>query len=62
LGGYNHWTGVAGLTQTANYTSFSAEQKLNILIHSLTLLTLLPAASFLEFPKIMCTFTFGGYG
>ena len=40
---YNHWT-----TQTAKYTSFRAEQKLNVLIHSLTLLTLLPTVSFLE--------------
>ena len=48
--GYNHWTGLldwtTGLTQTAKYTSFSAEQKLNVLIHSVTSLTLLPTASF----------------
>ena len=38
VGEYNHWTGLldwtTGLTQTAKYTSFSAEQKLNVLIHS----------------------------
>ena len=37
-GEYNHWNGLldwtTGLTQTAKYTSFSAEQKLNVLIHS----------------------------
>ena len=45
-GGYNHWTELLDwttrLTQTAKYNSFSAEQKLNILIPSVTLLTLLP--------------------
>jgi len=34
--GLDYWT--TGLTQTAKHTSFSAEQKLNILIHSLKLL------------------------
>jgi len=55
-GGYNHWTGLqdwtTGLTQTAKYTSFSVEQKLKVLISSVTLLTLLPTASFLEFPEV----------
>ena len=41
------WT--TGLTQTAKYNSFSAELKLNFLISSVTSLTLLPTASFLEF-------------
>ena len=44
------WT--IGLTQTAKHTSFSAEQKLNILIHSVTSLTLLPTTSFLEFLEV----------
>jgi len=44
------WT--TGLNQTAKYNSFSAEQKVNILIPSVTLLTLLPPASFLEFPEV----------
>jgi len=44
------WT--TGLNQTAKYNSFSAEQKVNILIPSVTLLTLLPTASFLEFPEV----------
>ena len=49
-----------GLTQTAKYTSFSAEQKLNVLIPSITLL---PTESILEFQrsKVTYTFTFGGY-
>ena len=42
----------SGLTQTAKYTSLSAEQKLNILIPSVTSLTLLPTASFLEFLEV----------
>ena len=44
------WT--TGLTQTAKYNSFSAEQKLNVLISSVTSLTLLPTGSFLEFPEV----------
>jgi len=44
------WT--TGLTQTAKFTLFSAEQKLNILIHSVTLLSLLPTISFLEFLEV----------
>jgi len=62
-GGYNHWTGLldwttglldwtTGLTQTAKYNLFSAEQKLNVLISSVTSLTLLPTGSFLEFPEV----------
>ena len=62
-GGYNHWTGLldwttglldwtTGLTQTAKYNSFSAKQKLNVLIPSVTSLTLLPTSSSLEFPEI----------
>jgi len=35
--GLDYWTrlldSTTGLTQTAKYTSFSAEQKLNVLIH-----------------------------
>jgi len=54
--GYNHWTGLldrtTGLTQTAKYNSFSAEQKLNFLVSSVTLLTLLSVASFLEFLEV----------
>ena len=50
-GGYNHWTGLLdwtiGLTRIAKYTLFGAE-----LIHSVTLLTLLPTASFLEFLEV----------
>jgi len=49
--GYNHWTGLldwtTGLTQIAKYTLFSAER-----IHSVTLLTLLPTASFLELLEV----------
>ena len=41
-----------GLTQTAKYTLFSVEQKLNILIHSVTSLSLLPTISFLEFLEV----------
>ena len=68
-GEYNHWTGLldwtTGLTQTAKYTSFSAEQKLNVLIPSVTSLTLLPTVSF-QRTKVMCIFnynkfTFGGF-
>jgi len=44
------WT--TGLTQTAKYNSFSAEQKVNVLIPSVTSLTLLPTASFLEFSEV----------
>ena len=44
--GLDYWT--TGLTQTAKYISFSAEQKLNILIHSVTLLP----SVFLEFLEI----------
>jgi len=51
--GLDYWTGLldwtTGLTQTAKYILFSAEQKVNVLIPSVTLLTLLPTASFLEF-------------
>jgi len=52
----DYWTGLldwtTALTQTAKYPSFSAEQKLNILIPSVTSLTLLPTASILEFPEV----------
>jgi len=56
----------SGLTQTTKYTSFSAEQKLNVLIPSVTLLTLLSTASFLEFLEVksrayLISLTFGGY-
>jgi len=44
------WT--TGLTQSVKYNSFSAEQKLNFLISSVTSLTLLPTASFLEFLEV----------
>jgi len=54
--GLDYWTGLldwtTGLTQTAKYNSFSAKQKLNILIPSVTLLTLLPTSSSLEFPEV----------
>jgi len=54
--GLDYWTGLldwtTGLTQTAKYNSFSAEQKLNVLISSVTSLTLLPTGSFLEFPEV----------
>ena len=46
--GLDYWTGLlnwtTGLTQTAKYNSFSAEQKSNVLIPSVNLLTLLPTA------------------
>jgi len=59
-GGYNHWTGLLDWTTgldywthpTAKYNSFSTEQKLNFLISSVTSLTLLPTASFLEFLEV----------
>ena len=54
--GLDYWTGLldwtTGLTQTAKYNSFSAEQKLNVLIPSVTSLTLLPTGSFLLFPEV----------
>jgi len=61
--GLDYWTGLldwttglldwtTGLTRTAKYNSFSAEQKLNVLISSVTSLTLLPTGSFLEFPEV----------
>jgi len=54
--GLDYWNGLLGwtigLTQTAKYNSFSAEQKLNVLISSVTSLTLLPTASFLEFLEV----------
>ena len=58
MGGYNHWTGLldwtAGLTQTAKYTSFSAQliQNIHVLIPSVTSLTLIPTASFLEYLEV----------
>jgi len=48
-GGYNHWTGLLDSPKLQNTPSFSAEQKLNVLIPSVTSLTLLPTASFLDF-------------
>ena len=51
-GGYNDWTGLLDSTQTAKYNSFSAEQKLKLLISSVTSLTLLPMESFLEFLEV----------
>ena len=61
--GLDYWTGLldwttglldwtTGLTQTVKYNSFSAEQKLNFLISSVTSLTLLSTASFLEFLEV----------
>jgi len=58
--GLDYWTGLldwttglldwtTGLTQTSKYNSFSAEQKLNVLISSVTSLTLLPTW---EFPEV----------
>ena len=44
------WT--TGLTQTAKYNLFSAEQKLTFLISSVTSLTLLHTVSFLEFLEV----------
>ena len=43
---------VLRLVQTTKYTSFSAEQKLNVLIYSVTLLTLFPAVSSLAFLEV----------
>jgi len=42
--GLLNWT--TGLTQTAKYTSFSAEQKLNVLIPSVISLTLPPKGGY----------------
>jgi len=64
--GLDYWTGIldwttglldwtTGLTQTAKYNSFSAEQKLNVLISSVTSLTLLPTGSF-QRSKVTCIF------
>ena len=52
------WT--TGLSQTEKYTSFSAEQNVNVLIHSITLLTLLSTTSlnFMEFLEVKVTCIF----
>jgi len=59
MGGYNHWTGLldwtTGHTQTAKYTSFSAEHEAKrtyVFTQLPRALTLVPTAYFLEFLEV----------
>jgi len=69
--GLDYWTGLldwtTGLTQTAKYPSFSAEQKLNVLIPSVASTNTAPYSVYsgVSRGERSCTYlissTFGGY-